>query len=708
MRKIAIVLCCVAAAAAGAKVRGQQPAPPAFKGGVSLITIDVTVLDRDGRPVPGLTADDFQVKLNGKVQPVRALSYLEASTDTPETAPGPKAPVMPQMFPVAAVRGEDSSTAAESRVFVILVDDLSFPPVAGKALFSATARFVAGLPAADIIGFSTSSGPGAVNPTRDRAPIAAALSAVVGEYSDPRSIDRGGASGGPPLNASPDQSLGISQALDIDRGDQAAFTRAILNECYHGDTTQMPQVPPESLVASSRCVSDLLVQARRTAALTRQTTERQIGAFQSVIRAMKGTTGIRHLLLLTGGVGITFDASSLQPVARAAADAGIQLSVMIEEPGLSLADTGRRDEGAGVKPGADAGMSQRRREDDAMFVTGAHTLADMVGGAFYRVIGSPDPFFERVAVASSAIYRLAVEPPADTVPGKEFSLVAAVKKPGLTTQTNKRAMAMAPVAAVTAKAAPLTAPAAKGGVTVDDQLRAAMTAGRTFDGVPIGLATAVRRSADGSQMEIGIRVQIPPTAKGPLTAVFGVVDEAGKIRSGRRVIEAPPDGEAYGLTFSVPVTAGPYRLRFAVADASGRVGAVEKAVRADFTAMGPLAAGDLQTSWADASEKEQAEFPSPEDLPAAATTLNASLELYQVAGQAVPRDVLVKVAFGPAGQPPAIERIVAPANDNGTWRADAQFPLERVPPGAYSIQATVLVDGKVVGTCSTSVKLRGR
>jgi hypothetical protein len=198
---------------------------------------------------------------------------------------------------------------------------------------------------------------------------------------------------------------------------------------------------------------------------------------------MKAATGIKHLLLVTNGIGVTFDASSLQPVARAAAEAGIQLSVMIEEPDLSLTDTGRRDEGAGVKPAVDTGTSQRRREDNAMFVAGAHTLADMVGGAFYRVIGSADPFFQRVAVASSAIYRLAVEPPADTAPGKEFSLVAAVKKPGLTTQTNKRAMAMAmaPAAAVTG-AAPPSAPAAKAGVTVDGSC-VAMTAGRTFDGV---------------------------------------------------------------------------------------------------------------------------------------------------------------------------------------------------------------------------------
>ncbi len=140
MRYIAAALCILIVAGSIALLHAQQPAPP-FRGGVSLVTVDVTVLDKEGRPVPGLAAEDFQVKLNGKVQPIRALSYLEARTDTTESVPAPKGPVMPQMFPVADVK-EAPPGGTESRVFVLLVDDLSFPATGGLLLAALTATVI--------------------------------------------------------------------------------------------------------------------------------------------------------------------------------------------------------------------------------------------------------------------------------------------------------------------------------------------------------------------------------------------------------------------------------------------------------------------------------------------------------------------------------------------------------------------------------------
>jgi len=43
---------------------------PRFASGVDLVRIDVVVTDRDGRPVAGLTADDFSVEENGKARTI--------------------------------------------------------------------------------------------------------------------------------------------------------------------------------------------------------------------------------------------------------------------------------------------------------------------------------------------------------------------------------------------------------------------------------------------------------------------------------------------------------------------------------------------------------------------------------------------------------------------------------------------------------------
>ena len=54
--------------------RAQEtpPAVPAFPAVVELITVDAVVLDRDGRPVPGLTREDFAVSEDGDTYVVQA------------------------------------------------------------------------------------------------------------------------------------------------------------------------------------------------------------------------------------------------------------------------------------------------------------------------------------------------------------------------------------------------------------------------------------------------------------------------------------------------------------------------------------------------------------------------------------------------------------------------------------------------------------
>jgi VWFA-related protein len=69
---------------------GQQPAgqqaqrPPVFRGGTNQVRVDVTVLDKKGEPVTGLTKDDFQVLEDGQPQSIETLKLIEANGSAPE------------------------------------------------------------------------------------------------------------------------------------------------------------------------------------------------------------------------------------------------------------------------------------------------------------------------------------------------------------------------------------------------------------------------------------------------------------------------------------------------------------------------------------------------------------------------------------------------------------------------------------------------
>ena len=90
----------------------QQPIPT-FRSGVDVVLLDVTVLDKDRRPVRGLKADDFTILEDGKPQPVVSFEEL----DSPE----PDGSLVPWMREVAPdVR---TNAAEDRRIVLLLLDD---------------------------------------------------------------------------------------------------------------------------------------------------------------------------------------------------------------------------------------------------------------------------------------------------------------------------------------------------------------------------------------------------------------------------------------------------------------------------------------------------------------------------------------------------------------------------------------------------------
>ena len=72
-----------------------------FSATTNVVIVNVTVLDRNGRPIPNLTKDDFLLYEDGKLQKLQAVDFQNLKNDVlpPPTEPQP-APE-PQQAPVA-------------------------------------------------------------------------------------------------------------------------------------------------------------------------------------------------------------------------------------------------------------------------------------------------------------------------------------------------------------------------------------------------------------------------------------------------------------------------------------------------------------------------------------------------------------------------------------------------------------------------------
>lgn len=112
-RRFAVL--CTLIAAGGTALIAQQPAAPAFQTDVDIVRLEVAVLDKNRRPVRGLTADDFTIRVDGRERPVAAFAPVEL--------PPAASPVPVASWVRDAPRDVVSNAgAAEGRLVVIAFD----------------------------------------------------------------------------------------------------------------------------------------------------------------------------------------------------------------------------------------------------------------------------------------------------------------------------------------------------------------------------------------------------------------------------------------------------------------------------------------------------------------------------------------------------------------------------------------------------------
>jgi hypothetical protein len=417
----------------------------------------------------------------------------------------------------------------------------------------------------------------------------------------------------------------------------------------------------------------------------------QITALSGVLGAMKDAPGLKQMIVLTQGIAGTRNLDTLfEPVIAAAAAAGVQLSILMEDDeGADLTAQNRGSNALGQSLGGSS-IADRRREDRRMFKAGLQGLADLSGGTFENVITNTDGAFKRAALAGSAVYRLGVEAPANTRPSQAFAVGAAVTRDGVTIRVNRHTMLPSDTAPETSAA----------------RVTSAIRNGTPYYGVPMRAGVAKRR-AGGDQVELALDVNVPATVAGPVKVTIGVLDERGALKQGTRTLQRPEGRTDYRETVTMPVAIGIHRVRVAVEDAAGAVGSVNTEVDARLHTVGPFNTSDLLTWRKDVSGRPQ--LLALAEIPAGLASLSAGLELYPIAGQTVPTDLKVRLSILAAGNStPVAEVDLTPKIDGDVRRAEAALPVANLPPGAYLLRATVRGDGQKLGEVSTRISIAGR
>jgi hypothetical protein len=158
----------LAGVAAVALIAQEPQRPPTFKASTELVLIEAQVVARDGSPVAGLKADQFEVFVDGRKQPIVNLDFFRLSgAGQTDTAPG------------AA-----SEAKIGGRTIVLAIDRESFP-VSGQASAREAAMRVANtVGPEDSLGLIAFPGPIAVAPTRDHATVRAAIANITGLRTD--------------------------------------------------------------------------------------------------------------------------------------------------------------------------------------------------------------------------------------------------------------------------------------------------------------------------------------------------------------------------------------------------------------------------------------------------------------------------------------------------------------------------------------------
>src|SRR6185436_11797625 len=136
---------------------------------VDLITVEVSVVDDQSRPVPDLAAADFEVKIDGQIRRIVSARFVEANRSTATAAANES------VIPSHAA----NSGTPDGRIVVFVVDRDAIASGSERAVLNAATTMLDALGPADAAG-AVAMPQSSVDLTRDKDRVKAALLRMTG------------------------------------------------------------------------------------------------------------------------------------------------------------------------------------------------------------------------------------------------------------------------------------------------------------------------------------------------------------------------------------------------------------------------------------------------------------------------------------------------------------------------------------------------
>ena len=550
MRNLLAIASCVVTALALVAAQERPPSQssqarepiqgPSFRTGIDLVAVDVSVVDKNGRPVDDLLAPDFVVKIDG----------TDAACGLRRSRQGRR------RGRAKATGRQDGKhfytsnlTPPNGRRIVLAIDQVRIGPGTLRPVLDAASRFLDRLTPLDQVALVAFPEPGVrVDFTNDKVRLRRALQRLVGHA--PRSTARR-------------HSISVSEAIAIqDRGDRFVFTDVVARECQASRDER----------ENDRCTREIDQESMEVLQEARDDSEMSRRGLEQVLQQLAKVEGPKLMILLSEG--FLADELEQRSIVTLAGEARTSINVMVVD--LRQADVTVNT------------RQPNEAQDRRLNVQSLEGLAAMSRGSLFRIAGSGEPTFERLASEISAYYILGVEQQPSDSAGDRHRIDVEVRRRDVTIRS-RQAFVLSPARL-----------AGRAREKPEASLRETLASPFAVSGLPLRATTFAQQDPESGKVRLVVAAQVgePGAKPGEYTVGFLVMNNEGQVAASflerdDALAGSGSPNEPLRFVGGVVVDPGTYSLRLAVVDKEGRRGSIVRDVSAWKMAGEPFAMGDL-------------------------------------------------------------------------------------------------------------------